>query len=103
MRENLESAEAGAIKQFGYTYRILKGQGPSAYGKKKSYTDDLGQMLYGHAFVAYPSPYGGAVRRTFIISSSGSILGTDLGANTESIAQQMTEFEPTAGTWSHVE
>lgn len=102
MRENAESVDGGTLKKFGYVYKILGGQGPSASGKKKSYIDESGRMRDGYAFMAYPSPYGGAVRRTFIISlsSTGTIFEADLGPNTESIAQQMTEFEPTPGTWS---
>ena len=51
-------------------------------------------MTLGYAFVAAPAKYGDTGVDTFIISHSGTIFQMNLGPNTQTIVEHMTEFNP---------
>ncbi len=75
----------------GYHFKIL-----GAY----SYVIN-GRMIAGFAMVAYPHAYGDSGVMTFIVSHNGKVYERDLGPKTESIATQMTTFDPVPG-WKEV-
>jgi hypothetical protein len=84
----------------GYHFRILTRQGQNAPGGAYSYVIN-GRMIAGFAMVAYPHAYGDSGVMTFIVSHNGKVYERDLGPKTESIATQMTTFDPVPG-WKEV-
>ena len=85
----------------GYYFRILTAQGNNTEGGAKSYLVD-GKMEVGFAFVAYPAVYRSSGVMTFIVNQSGIVYQKDLGADTEKIANAMTEYDP-GSTWERVD
>jgi len=93
---------ANAPKPYhGYAFRILTAQGPNAPGGQRSYMSN-GKLTGGYAVVAYPFEYGKSGIMTFIMNQQGVVYQRNLGANTESIARGMTEFDPDL-TWKVVD
>jgi hypothetical protein len=86
---------------YGYYYRILKAQGKHAAGGAYDYVVN-GHMIGGFALVAYPARYGASGIMTFIVNHDGVVYQKDLGEETETIAKEMTAFDPDA-TWKKVE
>jgi hypothetical protein len=85
----------------GYYFRILTSQGKNADGGGKSYLVN-GKMLSGFAFVAYPAVYRSTGVMTFIVNQNGIVYQKDLGPDTETIGNAMTEYDPDS-TWDRVE
>lgn len=92
----------------GYYFKILTAQGKDAPGGAKSYFDqsDTGllterKMTGGFALVAYPVKYQASGLLTFIVSKDGILYQKDLGTETASLAQEMTEYNPDS-TWTRV-
>jgi hypothetical protein len=77
----------------GYFYRILKSQGPEAQDGAFDYLVN-GKMIGGFAIVAYPAQYGNSGIMTFIVNYHGVVYEKDLGDDTDSIAKEMTTFDP---------
>jgi hypothetical protein len=98
--QDLSSRKRGDPYQ-GYHFKILTRQGQNAPGGAYSYVIN-GRMIAGFAMVAYPHAYGDSGVMTFIVSHNGKVYERDLGPKTESIAMQMTTFDPGAG-WKVVE
>jgi hypothetical protein len=82
---------------FGYYYKILTRQGPNAPGGARNYVVN-GQMTGGFAMLAFPAKYGNSGIMTFIVNQDGIVYQKDLGPETESIAANITQFDPDA-TW----
>ncbi len=80
----------------GYFYRILKRQGTHAADGARDYLVD-GSMIGGFALVAFPARYGDSGIMTFIVNQDGIVYQQDLGQETETIARQMTAFDPHSG------
>ena len=85
----------------GYRYRILKAQGPDAQGGAYSYVAN-GQMIGGHAVVAWPDQYGNSGVMTFMINQDGVVYQKDLGPETATAVQKITKFNPDK-TWTREE
>ena len=92
----------------GYYFKILMAQGKDAPGGSKSYIDqsDIGflaerKMTGGFALVAYPAKYQASGVMTFIVNHEGVVYEKDLGAETELLAQEMTEYNPDS-SWARV-
>jgi hypothetical protein len=85
---------------FGYYYKILTRQGPTAPGGAVDYVVN-GNMIGGFAAVAYPAEYGNSGIMTFIINNDGDIYEKDLGEGTAKIASRVTSFNPDH-TWRKV-
>jgi hypothetical protein len=85
---------------WGYSYRILTAQGPSAPGGAQSYVKD-GAMTGGFALVAYPVEYGSTGIMTFLVGKDGRVYERDLGRDTVRIAKAMNAYDPDA-SWSLV-
>lgn len=86
---------------YGYHFRILEGQGPSAPGGAYSYL--IGnQMSRGFALVAWPARYGDSGVMTFMISHDGQVFEKDLGPHSEQLAKAMKRFDPD-DSWTEVD
>ena len=90
-----EATAPSPTPQAGYYFKVLTAQGSGAPGWAKSYLNQNGNMVSGYALLAYPAMYDSSGRNCFLISASGTIYEKDLGANTDQIAQSMTEYDPT--------
>lgn len=88
----LEKAKAGE-GYHGYRYRILTGQGDNIAGGKHDYVIN-GNMIAGHAIVAWPVQYGITGVKTFLVNKNGIIYEADLGENTAQIASRIRTFNP---------
>jgi hypothetical protein len=78
---------------YGYHFRMLRGQGPSAPGGTFSYL--VGQrMLGGFAVIAWPVHYGESGVMTFMVNYAGEVFERDLGPNTAKLAVAITLFDP---------
>jgi len=83
---------------YGYRFRILDGQGPSASGGARSYLS-RGKLANGFALVAWPAHYGETGVMSFLINHDGVAYQKNLGPASAAIAGAMTRFDPDA-TWT---
>jgi hypothetical protein len=97
----LAAAAEGKAPFHGYYYRLLTRQGGSAPGGAKPYVVD-GELTAGFAVVAYPADYRSSGVMTFIVNQGDVVYEKDLGANTQTLAAQLTEYNPDA-TWRPAE
>jgi hypothetical protein len=93
--------EHGRQPFHGYFFKILKKQEKSAPGGKYNYVIN-GNMVGGHALVAYPARWGVSGVMTFIVNQSGRVYQKNLGANTAKIARKMKAYKPDL-SWKLVE
>ena len=77
----------------GYYYRILTAQGEHAPGGAFDYIAH-GNMIGGHAIVAYPAEYGVSGVMTFVVNHAGVVYQKDLGTETEQRAEAILVFDP---------
>jgi hypothetical protein len=84
----------------GYYFKILTRQGPHAPGGKFDYIIN-GHMIAGYALIAYPDKWGSSGIMTFIVSQQGRVYEKNLGPNTASLAEAITEYDPDPG-WTLV-
>ena len=85
---------------YGYHYRILTAQGPSAPGGAYNYME--GKVLAnGFALIAWPVRYGETGVMSFEISHDGQIFQKNLGKDTERVAASITRFDPDS-SWTEV-
>jgi len=84
-------AKPGPFK--GYYFRILSKQGAKAPGGAKDYLVN-GKMTGGFAVLAYPAEYRNSGIMTFIVGKDGVVLEKDLGVDTATLAQGLTEYNP---------
>jgi len=94
-----EVAPSGESKPqafYGYHFRMLHGQGPSAPGGAYDY-DARGALIGGFAAIAWPRQYGETGVMTFMVSFSGEVYEKDLGPRTDELARAITVFDPESG------
>jgi hypothetical protein len=86
---------AGAEPQplYGYKFKVLTKQGRWARDGARDYMQD-GRLIKGFALVAYPVEWGVSGLRTFVVGPHGIIHGKNLGVSTDSIVEDMQEFNP---------
>jgi hypothetical protein len=96
-----QPGEHGRRPFHGYFFKILKKQGKSAPGGKFNYIIN-GNMVAGHALVAYPSRWGVSGVMTFIVNQRGRVYQKNLGPKTAEIAKKMDAYNPDL-TWKLVE
>jgi hypothetical protein len=80
----------------GYYYRILTAQGPAAPGGAMAYRVN-GNMVAGHALLAFPADYGESGVMTFMVAENGLVLEADLGPETGALASGIVVFDPGEG------
>jgi hypothetical protein len=86
---------------YGYRYRLLDGQGPSAPGGAYDYVV-RGRKIGGFAAIAWPVSYGETGVMTFTVSHDGVVYEQDLGPGTSARAAAITRFDPGPG-WRRAE
>jgi len=96
-----KAGERGPRPFHGYYFKILKKQGKSAPGGKFNYVIN-GNMVAGHALVAYPSRWGASGVMTFIVNQRGRVYQKNLGPKTAEIAKKLDAYNPDIG-WKLVE
>lgn len=96
-----KDGEHGPRPYHGFYFRILKRQGPGAPGGKFSYVIN-GNMVAGHALIAYPARWGVSGVMTFIVNQRGRVYEKNLGPKTLEIARTMKGYNPDQ-TWKLVE
>jgi hypothetical protein len=85
----------------GYIFQVLTAQGENAAGGKYSYIIN-GRMIAGFALVAYPAKWNHTGATTFLVAANGKVYQKNLGDQTESIAGEMTDYNPDS-TWTLVD
>lgn len=93
---NMGDGDTPPDPYLGYYFRILQSQGPDAQGGALDYLVG-GNMLAGHAFLAYPADYGVTGVMSFMVNENGIVLEADLGPDTLAVGNAMTAFNPGAG------
>jgi hypothetical protein len=78
---------------FGYRFRMLYAQGPSAPGGAYSYLVD-NRMIAGFAVIAWPVTYGETGVMTFMVSQSGDVYERDFGPDTATAVANINVFDP---------
>jgi hypothetical protein len=96
-----KGGERGPRPYHGYYFKILKRQGPRAPGGKFSYVIN-GNMVAGHALVAYPARWGISGVMTFIVNQRGRVYEKNLGPKTAETARRMKSYNPDL-SWKLVE
>jgi hypothetical protein len=91
------SAGAAAPQPFdGYYFRILTRQGDKAKGGARDYLVN-GKMTGGFAVLAYPAEYRNSGIMTFLVGTDGVVYQKDLGEDTATLSQALTEYNPGDG------
>lgn len=85
---------------YGYVFHVLQFQGPDAPGGAMAYVVG-GNMVAGHALIAYPAEYGITGEMTFMVSEAGTIVERDFGPETLAIAGAIEVYDPGEG-WTIV-
>jgi hypothetical protein len=85
----------------GYYYHMLRKQGPGAPGGAMDYMVN-GNMVAGHALIAFPSAYGDTGIMSFMVGENGVVYEADLGEDTLEAAVAIDSFDPGEG-WAPVD
>ena len=97
----IEGSAASDHGYYGYRFRILKSQGSNIAGGKYDYVIN-GNMIAGHALIAWPAIYGETGIMTFVVSHQGTIYEKDFGPATDKAVKEIRSFNPDK-TWEPVE
>lgn len=97
----IEGAAGSDRGYFGYRYRILRAQGNNIAGGKYDFVIN-GNMIAGHALIAWPAIYGETGVMTFVVSHHGTVYEKDLGPGTGKAVKEIRSFNPDR-TWEPVE
>jgi len=96
--EGYNYADAGRQAEpepyYGYYFRVLTRQGPSAPGGAFDYVIN-GNMVAGFGMIAFPADYGTSGVMSFMLGRNGKIYERDLGTATISVASDIEAFDPT--------
>ena len=98
---NFQGTDEAPDPYMGYYFRILQSQGPNAPGGAYDYIMG-GNMVAGHAYLAYPAEYGQSGIISFMVGEAGVIYEADLGPDTEALAAAIQNFDPGQG-WARSE
>jgi hypothetical protein len=91
--QGLSPGDAEGQGYWGYRFRMLYGQGPSAPGGAYSYLVD-NRMIAGFAVIAWPVTYGETGVMTFMVSQSGDVYERDFGPDTATAVANINVFDP---------
>jgi hypothetical protein len=98
---NVDGTDVDPEPYLGYYFRVLQKQGPNAPGGALDYMAN-GQMVAGHALLAFPADYGESGVMSFMVGEAGIVYEADLGEDTLAVADAIDSFDPGEG-WSVVE
>jgi hypothetical protein len=91
---SLPPGEPASPKPFhGYFFKILVSQGQSAPGGKHDFIIN-GNMIAGHALVAWPAEHNVTGVMTFIVNQQGRVYQKDLGKETAQTVETMRAYNP---------
>lgn len=85
----------------GYYYKMLSAQGENAPGGAYDYMVN-GNMVAGHALLAFPAAYGESGIMSFMVGENGIIFEADLGDDTLTAADAIEAYDP-AEPWTPLE
>lgn len=98
---SIDGVDQSPEPYLGYYYRILTRQGDAAPGGAYDYMIG-GNMVAGHAVLAYPADPGDSGVMSFMVSENGQIYEADLGDATLETAAAIDSFNPSEG-WELLE
>jgi len=101
-REEGYGGHKGGRPYHGYLFKILTAQGGAAKGGAYNYVVRDNLMIGGFGMVAYPARYGNSGVMTFVVNQDGVVYQRDLGPDTATLAEKMTEFNPDS-SWKPAE
>lgn len=84
----------------GYYFHLLQKQGENAPGGAFDYMVN-GNMVAGHALLAYPSAYGETGVMSFMVGENGIVYEADLGEATLETGNAIESYDPGDG-WTPV-
>lgn len=84
----------------GYYFHVLQKQGPAAPGGAMDYVVN-GNMIAGHALLAFPADWGDTGIMTFMVGENGTVYEADLGEDSIEAAGAIEAFDPGEG-WQPV-
>jgi hypothetical protein len=84
----------------GYYFHVLQKQGPNAAGGAMDYVIN-GNMVAGHALLAYPADWGETGIMSFMVGENGVVYEADLGEGTIDRGNTIEAFDPDAD-WAPV-
>lgn len=90
---SLEGRDVAPEPYLGYYFHVLAEQGPNAPGGAMPYAVN-GNMVAGHALLAFPAAYGETGVMSFMVGENGIVLEANLGEQTLEIADAITSFDP---------
>lgn len=93
LADAVRAALTGARTYEGYVFRILRAQGPAAPGGAYHYVIN-GNMIGGHALIAYPAKWGETGVLTFMCSHHGEVYEKNLGSRTTAAATRIMSYNP---------
>jgi hypothetical protein len=97
---NIDGVDQAPVPFLGYYFRILTRQGAAAPGGAYDYMV-AGNMVSGHALLAYPAEPGDSGVMSFMVGENGQVYEANLGENTLDVAAAIDSFNPADG-WSVV-
>jgi Protein of unknown function (DUF2950) len=97
---SIDGVDQAPVPYLGYFFRILTRQGEAAPGGAYDYMVN-GNMVSGHALLAYPAEPGDSGIMSFMLGENGQIYEANLGEATLEVAGAIDSFNPTEG-WSLV-
>jgi Protein of unknown function (DUF2950) len=93
---SIDGVDQGPVPYLGYVFRILTRQGDSAPGGAYDYMV-AGNMVAGHAVLAFPAEPGTSGVMSFMVGENGRIYEADLGDTTLEVAGAIDSFNPGEG------
>jgi hypothetical protein len=93
---NFDGTDHEPEPYLGYYFRILTRQGANAPGGAYDYVIN-GNMVAGHAAVAFPAAYGETGVMTFLVNEAGTVWEADLGPDTLAVAGAIESLDPGEG------
>jgi hypothetical protein len=93
---SIDGVDQAPVPFLGYFFRILTRQGEAAPGGAYDYMVN-GNMVAGHALLAYPAEPGDTGVMSFMMGESGQIYEANLGEATLEVAGGIDSFNPTEG------
>ncbi|WP_431299140.1 DUF2950 domain-containing protein [Tabrizicola sp. BL-A-41-H6] len=93
---SIDGVDQAPVPYLGYFFRILTRQGEAAPGGAYDYMVE-GNMVAGHALLAYPAEPGDSGIMSFMMGENGQIYEANLGDKTLEVAGAIDSFNPTEG------
>jgi Protein of unknown function (DUF2950) len=93
---SIDGVDQGPVPYLGYVFRILTRQGEAAPGGAYDYMV-AGNMVAGHALLAFPAEPGDTGVMSFMIGENGQIYEANLGDTTLEVAGAIDSFNPGEG------